>query len=971
MSQSLERYVRESFTSALHSGYIMVYYQPVIRSISRKLCSFEALARWIDPDYGLITPNIFIPALEDMRAIHLLDIEIIRQACAQIRKSVDAGKTPIPVSVNLSRLDFALCDIFSAINHLVSLYQVPHDFVHIEITESLMADQGSNMHAVIDQFRSAGFQIWMDDFGSGYSSLNVLKDFSFDEIKMDMQFLSSFDQRSRRILTSVIQMAKDINIHTLAEGVETEEQFSYLRNIGCEKVQGFYFGRPMPFDESLEHLAHIGVEIEKPAERAYYDNIGMVNFLSAVPFMTQEEKDSLTNARQLNSIPLAVAEARGDSFSVLFYNTAFEETAKSTGLTSNIFSPETLCKPRPYNLLPSSVIGLMDSTRSGSEGHMYFVSNEEYYEIQAKCIAQMGETYCVLFRMSNLSRQSESERREKLDEGVRQIYALYDRIALVDVENDSILPLYFASRDDLVSGRSGLANLSKEFSRRWIFPEDREDWLEFITNSTQGTELSSGGRLSKTKAFRTLVGHGKYEWKSYTLLYLRPGMYVELVRNVHQEVAGVIERMRGDNQWSLAEPVGEQVREPGIREERVWRTIVGSGLIRLFWKDCERRFRGASQSFLDYYGFGSVEDIVGKTDEDLGWHVQPGNYMTDELSVIREGIITHHEPGHCIRNGENRDIFASKAPVYGSDGEIEGLVGYFIDSEMLLSNDSRGAETKRRDILTGLLNSRGLYEEARLFRDAYFLRNDDFVRIEVAIDDIDAINNQYGFDFGDKAIAELGRVIKDAFGRKSAVGRVSGQEFAILCQVDGSEEAHRLLDKAKGIANHIHRIDDTAITLYISAGACLFSETKNISEQARRAEVRLLADQEERTSAGGHHKRSAEIFHLYDNLPIAYAVYKVVRDESEGACDARIFYVNHAFEQRGKMDSSQLLGMHTREVYPTLDERWYDWAQRAAFDGEIIVDKMLFEPLKVTFAITASQVIHFGYCCFTYQEVVE
>lgn len=972
MPRDMEAYVKESFSTALKLGYIRPYYQPVVRSISRKLCSFEALARWIDPDRGPIFPNEFIPVLERMRAIHLLDIEIIRQACAQIRQSVDAGEIPVPVSVNLSRLDFTLCDIFAEITNVVATYQIPHDFLYIEITESLMAEQGSTMHEVIDRFRSAGFQIWMDDFGSGYSSLNVLKDFSFDEIKMDMQFLASFDQRSRRIMASIVQMAKEIDIHTLAEGVETEEQFDYLRNIGCEKLQGYYFGRPMPYREALAHLAQTGVEIERPIDRAYCDSIGKVNFLSAVPFMTQEQKDSLVDARQLNSIPLAIAEAREDSFSVLFYNTAFEETAKSTGMISNIFTQEMLCKSRPYNLLPSSVISLMDSTRSGEQGRMHFVSNEEYYEIQAKCIAQTSNAYCVLFKMSNLSKQTDSRRQERLDEGLRQIYTLYDRIALIDVESDSILPLYYVSRDDLVSGRTGLDELSLEFANRWIFSEDREGWLKFINESTAEGGLLSSGHTSVSKAFRTHVGHGRYEWKSYTLLYLRPGTYAELVRNVHEEVTGIADRLRRNSNWALpgtAERGQGQSQKQGMSEERVWRAIVDSGLIRLFWKDRERRFRGASRSFLDYYGFGSVQDILGKTDEDLGWHVRPSAYMTDELSVIQEGIVTQHEPGHCIRNGENRDIFASKAPVYDRRGEIEGLVGYFIDSEMLLDNDSRGEETKRRDMLTGLLNSRGLHEEARLFRDAYFLRGDDFVNIEVEIDDINAINTQYGFDFGDKVIAELGHALTNAFGRKSSVGRVSGQRFSILSQVDGRDEAMVLLAMAKDCARSIHRIDGLPVTLYVSVGACLFSETENISEQAKRAEVRLLADQDEHISAAKRRARAAEIFHLYDNLPIAYGVFKVIADGAGEVRDATIFYVNHAFEERCGMQAAELLGKRTREVFPAMDDQWYDWARRAAFNAEIIVDQMSYDPSGKTYAVTASQVIHSGYCCFAYQEL--
>ena len=234
--------------------YIQAFFQPVIRTISGNLCSFEALARWIDPDIGVIYPNEFIPVLEKIQAIHLLDICIIRQVCARIKKAITKGENVIPISVNLSRLNFTLCDIFSIADDIVTEFQLPHDLIHFEITESIMAEDFDLMKKIVDKFRDSGYQVWMDDFGSAYSSLNILKDFYFDELKLDMCFLRPFTQRSQRIATSIIEMAKGIDIHTLAEGVETEEQFTYLRNIGCEKVQGYYFGKPLPYEESLKHI---------------------------------------------------------------------------------------------------------------------------------------------------------------------------------------------------------------------------------------------------------------------------------------------------------------------------------------------------------------------------------------------------------------------------------------------------------------------------------------------------------------------------------------------------------------------------------------------------------------------------------------------------------------------------------------------------------------------------------------------
>ena len=962
MDRDLASYIEESFPTALENGTIQVYYQPVIRSISRKLCSFEALARWIEPRRGPIFPDQFIPVLEQARVIHLLDSFVVRSACAVIRRAVERGEVPIPISVNLSRLDFVLCDIFEVVNSAVNEYQIPRDFLYIEITESLMAERGGGMQDVIDRFRAAGFQVWMDDFGSGYSSLNVLKDFSFNEIKLDMKFLSSFDQRSRRIMTSVIQMAKEINIHTLAEGVETEEQFNYLRNIGCEKVQGYYFGRPAPYEESMAHLADIGVEIEKPAERTYYDRIGQVDFLSAVPFMTQEEKDALTTARHLNSIPLAVAEARQDSFCVLFYNVAFEETARGTGLISNIFSQDTLRMPQPYSLLPSRIINLMDSTRSGEQGRMTFISNEDYYEIQAKCIAQTKDAYCVLFRMSNLSKAAESHKTDRLDDSLRQLYAMYERITLIDAENDEITPLYMATREDLVSGRTGIRELNREYARRLIFPEDRDDYLAFTDLRTVDQRIAEAGDQSISVVLRTLVGHGRYVWKQYTLMPLRSNTYLELIRKVDREVADFVAR-------SNARPHGFGVDGQAFPEELVWKRLLESGLVRVFWKDEDRRFLGASRSFLDYYGFRSVDDIRGKNDEDLGWHVQPGHYQNDEMRVIREGITTHNEPGQCMRDGEIRDILASKTPLYDEDGQIRGLLGFFLDRILLETNDARGSETKRRDILTGLLNSRGLHEESRAFRDEYYLRHVDFVRINVGIDDIDAINNQYGYDFGDKAIAELGRSLKRVYGVTALVGRLSGQQFAIVCQMHETGEDTKLRELAKRAADQVRVIDDVPITLYTSVGSCRFSEVESLEEQAKRAEVRRLADHDEHTTVTERQTRASAIFQVYDNLPIAYAVYKVLLDDEGNARDATMFYVNREFERRSEMTSAEMLGKGTRELFPSMEPDWYDKVKRAAFFGEVITDKLFFEPTGRTYYMTMSQVIHSGYCCCTYQMI--
>ena len=957
MDRNLEEFIRQNYQKAIDYHYIQAYYQPVIRTCSRQLCSFEALARWMDPDRGLIGPEEFIPVLEREGVIHLLDAAILKQVCAQIRSSVTKGEIPVPVSVNLSRLDFTLCDIFTVVNDIVSDYQISHDLLCFEITESVIAEQKDLMKGIVDRFRAEGYQIWMDDFGSAYSSLNVLKEFPFDELKLDMCFLRPFNLRSKRIATAVVEMAKNIDIHTLAEGIETEEQFAYFRNIGCEKVQGFYFGKPLPYEAALANLRRQGIQAEAPQDRQYYDEIGRVDFLSAVPFMTHEERDAIVTARQLNSIPLALAEVCEDSFKVLFYNSAFEETAGSTGMFFHVFTQEMLCKPQPFHLISEKIVNLMDSVGVSGDGRMLFTYQEQYYEVRARRIARTRDRYCVLMQITNLTKDTKAEETGFLDEFVRRIYAIYERITLISLSEDSIRPLYTSTREDLVSGRQGIKELGEEYAEKYIYPDDREKYVRLFDPQTAMARFAEQGCVSFSEIFRTSVRHGEYAWKEYTLLRIDEDHWFMLVRDVHDSISRFIDdnfKEREDN--GLYSP------------SHLWNDLIHSDLLRIFWKDRDRRFVGASKAFLDYYGFTSVSEIVGKNDEDLGWHVHPDRYMNDELRVIHEGETIHNIPGFCMNEGQNREILASKTPLYTINGEIKGLLGYFIDRELLTVNDKRGGDTSRRDILTGLLNSRGVAEEAVVFRDEYYLRGIDFVRIHIAINDFNAYNERYGFDFGDKILNRLGRELKRGFGRNCVVGRYSGHQFVVLHQVRDRNEAIDLRAKIKAIGESVRTVDGIPVTLYLSVGFSFFSEFQDLDEQGKISEVRLHADHDQSISAESRLGHAAELFRLFDDLPISYSVYHMTHAEHSGEDDAVIFYVNHKYEEMGGLPAEAVLGHSVRELYPYMGEEWFEAIRRAAMNNESVEGDYVHEVSGKRYHFTARQILYPGYCAITYLE---
>ncbi|MCR4735564.1 MAG: EAL domain-containing protein [Treponema sp.] len=251
-----KQYIINNIDNALANDYIKVYYQPVIDSATGKVCSSEALARWIDPDFGFLSPADFINTLEEYHQIHKLDMYILEKICIDIQEEIKNNKKIIPTSLNISRLDFDSINIMEKLEEALNKYQIEKKFIHIEITESALSENDDKLQQEIQELRKAGYSLWLDDFGAGYSGLNVLKEYDFDVMKIDMKFLSNFNgnEKARQILKNVINLANELGMKTLTEGVETEEAKSFLQDIGCECLQGYLFGKPMPKEEFKEKI---------------------------------------------------------------------------------------------------------------------------------------------------------------------------------------------------------------------------------------------------------------------------------------------------------------------------------------------------------------------------------------------------------------------------------------------------------------------------------------------------------------------------------------------------------------------------------------------------------------------------------------------------------------------------------------------------------------------------------------------
>lgn len=386
--------VLDRFGKALRMGYIQPFYQPIIRSTSNAVCEFEILARWVEEDGRVVSPGSFIPALENAHLIHLLDLHILEEVCKNFRRFREAGYALCPVSINFSRLDFGACDLVERIVGTLDRYELSHDLVRVEITESAFAEDTDEIKDALDAFHANGLQVWMDDFGSGYSALNVLREYDFDLVKFDMIFLRGLDPSSAGdpsavMLTSLASMAKELGLQTLIEGVEREEDLRFLRSIGFDKVQGYVFGRPLPFSDICALLDDATYVVEDPSRRGYYDKVCSVNI------MRPEAGSDLLGASE--GRPAAVLECDAGTVRYLMCNASYLRQLEQLGVTGIKESEALLNAPREGQL--TGVCAAVDAVRDTDEWVTITQPQDSHAVGHARCVARSsdGSAYSFVY----------------------------------------------------------------------------------------------------------------------------------------------------------------------------------------------------------------------------------------------------------------------------------------------------------------------------------------------------------------------------------------------------------------------------------------------------------------------------------------------------------------------------------------------------------------------------------------------
>lgn len=352
---------------AMQNDEITFYLQPQCRISSRKIVGVEALCRWIKPDGTRVPPDVFIPVLEKYGFITDLDKYLWEKIVIALKNWLDIGRKAVPISVNVSRIDIATIDIADHFDKLCKKYGIDHHYIKIEITESAYTENTQVVTDLVTRLRNLGFLVLMDDFGSGYSSLNMLGSLNVDAIKLDALFLKldgDHFSKSVHIIESIVNMAKIISLPIIVEGVEYQNQIDFLSSIGCRYVQGYYFYKPMSREE-FEELMLSGDMI---------DDRGFVS-KSNEQFRLREFLDeNVYSDAMLNNIlgPVGVYTWKGEEVNIVRFNQQFYEAVGVPDFSERLDNITRFCPKDDIPLLLELLQHAKENRLSGSTGVIHF-----------------------------------------------------------------------------------------------------------------------------------------------------------------------------------------------------------------------------------------------------------------------------------------------------------------------------------------------------------------------------------------------------------------------------------------------------------------------------------------------------------------------------------------------------------------------------------------------------------------------
>ena len=801
----LRIHILESVERAIEEGWIQPYYQSIMRASTSYICGEEALARWIDPQYGLLSPALFIPILEEAGLLQKLDIHMVDCVLADLKRKMDAGLSPVPVSVNISLRDLTVLDVAGEICRRLDAAGIPHNLLRIEFTESAASEDPEFFREQVDALRSEGFEVWLDDFGSGYSSLNTLQIFDFDLIKLDMNFIRDLDNvQAQSIVSGVVQTAKKMGVNTLSEGVETEEQALFMESIGCDMLQGYFYSQPQSLDSILADIASGNAMFpENLDEKAYWNTIGLFDVANP----TANVEELAADGSKLSEFPAGVMERRGDTWRLLRANTAcrkFLDRGGAIPLDESNLQPILFENGVDEEYSDAAFRSLDTGLWERIAGRMEYGTGLQFYT-KPLAFTSEGEAYSLVSVPTMLGTALGTYGDVPVAYAV--LRAIVDQASgrVVDAEYvyANLMYCQLAGYEQANIPGSSFDNLSKDNATQWypyfytaavlgqnangtIFDDEVGHWLSFNVSPSPVnncfvfayTVVDDEHREQEeirierdTSDLIIDIANVFNIEKSYEAAM--NGMLETISRVIHPEYLYLFECF-GNSARCLFKWQAEDAKSApstymsmDAHALRTWKRLLSNGDSMLVVPDIAK-LEGVDKFMYDTLRERGVTHLLAVP---LNQGAKLVGFLVADNYELEEGLKTN-------RLLETTASFVSSR-----------IVNQRLLDELELAGT--------HDALTGLRNRRGidLETKARLSHDP----GQNYVLALVDIDDFKTLNDTHGHDVGDEALRVIAREIGGIFSDDAILGRNGGDEFLVMLFGEEAQRADELFERLSNV----------------------------------------------------------------------------------------------------------------------------------------------------------------------------
>lgn len=785
LSESLlkEQELVNEMEHALEEGQFRVDYQPIFSAADEEIVSAEALVRWEHPKKGLISPGEFIPVFEKNGFIMKLDLYVWEQVCRFLSENKKAGIMNVPVSVNVSRLDFYNEEVFRILDEYLKKYDLSAKELKLEITESAYMENPKQLLDEMQQLQQKGFRILMDDFGSGYSSLNMLKDVPVDILKIDMKFIDTLDtsERACKILYNIIQMAQGLEMEIVAEGVENENQFELLKRMGCDSIQGYYFSRPLRSNDFRDEiLRNIRVE-EKEAKQKANLTILVVDDL---------EMNRVAVAENLNDVYRVVqAEDGMEAWEILQKDLTGVDLVITDIMMPNLNGFELIKKIKSNEYLksiPVIILSAMEETES---------------ELRALRLGAL-DIIAKPFEPEVLKRRVENILRVSINESAQaELHALRKSTVLRE-KNERFLQRPVVGICQIVVSRNiqqeriRIIFANQEYCRIHHLEPDRIATVNKVERILNGMPVSE--RTGIIKLLQKIIKSGESQVQySYCLnehiegeKHILCNMYIEYRQDeIHFDIAEML--LQDQTMFHKAEIVEEFLFE-FLKNTHLnfWEYHIESGQFEMYQTDKEEVERlvienGPEAMEHDRIFYPRDRERIRK----LHQRVRRGEENVQEIFLCRKETdqidekwwnkITYQTI--FDESGNPKVAFALSEDISEYKDMDQNARGMLELYEQQKRQEGRYLQDlASRDALTGLYHKAEFKKcvQQEMGRQRQSIR--EAVLLMIDVDNLEVVNNRFGQDFGDALLRMVAEQIRKVFTDAECIGRIGDDVFGVF-----------------------------------------------------------------------------------------------------------------------------------------------------------------------------------------------